>query len=224
VPSPGVNLVPVAQLDDPTVKVAVSDTVRLFGVEPEVYVGDEVHGGMIVRLFPRPIVTMNREFASLPDTERRFLFGRAFESIRGGYAPLMRLGHRERSEVGALLKTLLMPEADRPPQAQEFIKTLSRKSLKALERFAGMHNAVDPDAWMNGLAQAQDRAGLLACDDFGAAARALARLSGEKLAMTDDGAVALGAVPGGKDLVRYYLSDDYQRLRMALGGQVTGLS
>jgi hypothetical protein len=67
------------------------------------------------------------------------------------------------------------------------------------------------------LVQAQDRAGLFACDDFAAAARVLARLSGEELAASGDGAVALGAVPGGTDLVRYFLSDDYHRLRHALG-------
>jgi hypothetical protein len=40
----------------------------------------------------------------------------------------------------------------------------------------------------------------------------VARLSGEKLE-SHDATVALGSVLGGSDLVRFYLSDDYQTLR-----------
>jgi hypothetical protein len=111
----------------------------------------------------------------------------------------------------------MMAENDRPVATREFVANLPRKAAKALERFVGMGAGLDPDSWMNALSLAQDRAGLLACDDFVAAARILARLNGEDLALTEEGAVALGAVPGGADLVRYYLSDDYHRLRQALG-------
>jgi len=120
----------------------------------------------------------------------------------------------------------MLPDAARPPAAQEFARQLPRKTQKALERFvipmvqgepAALPNS---DTWLHALAHAQDRAGILACDDFGAAARALAILSGEELAVTPDGAVALGAVPGGAELVRYFLSDDYHRLRVALSEPV----
>jgi hypothetical protein len=40
----------------------------------------------------------------------------------------------------------------------------------------------------------------------------VARLSGEVLETNDD-TVALGAVLGGPDLVRFYLSDNYQLIR-----------
>jgi hypothetical protein len=56
------------------------------------------------------------------------------------------------------------------------------------------------------------RGGLLACDEFGAATWMIARLSGENLGSVD-ATVALGAVLGGADMVRFYLSDDYHRLR-----------
>jgi tetratricopeptide (TPR) repeat protein len=217
VPSPGENLVPAAELDDPALKVAIADNVRLFGVEPEVYVGDAVYGEMVVLLFPRPVVAMSRALAARPDAERRFLLGRAFESVRGGYAPLMRLGPSERANVGALLRSLTLPEAERPPPTIEFVSNLPRKAAKALERFIGMAPSLDPDGWVHALALAQDRAGLLSCDDFGASVRVLTRLSNEELAVSPDGAVAIGAVPGGPELVRYYLSDDYHRLRQALG-------
>jgi hypothetical protein len=48
----------------------------------------------------------------------------------------------------------------------------------------------------------------------------MALLHGEELATTSDGAVALGAVPDGAELVRFFLSDDYHRLRSALGETV----
>jgi len=196
---------------------------------------------------------MSRALFQRSDRERRFLLGRAFESLRGMYAPILRLSQRERGEVGTLLRSLLLPDAERPGPAQEFVRQLPRKTQKALERFVipGLTAAALPgppaapafgatgpaqaassttakgtellpsaDAWIAGLALAEDRAGILACDDFAAAARALAILSGEELAVTPDGAVALGAVPGGTELVRYFLSDDYHRLRLALSEPV----
>jgi hypothetical protein len=195
---------------------------------------------------------MSRALFQRSDRERRFLLGRAFESLRGMYAPILRLSPRERGEVGTLLRSLLLPDAERPGPAQEFVRQLPRKTQKALERFVipGLTAAALPgtpapafgttgpaqasappvakgaellpnaDAWLAGLGLAEDRAGILACDDFAAAARALAILSGEELAVTPDGAVALGAVPGGTELVRYFLSDDYHRLRLALSEPV----
>jgi hypothetical protein len=56
------------------------------------------------------------------------------------------------------------------------------------------------------------RAGLVACDDFHAAIWTVALLSGERLS-SHHATVALGAVLGGPDLVRFYLSDSYQQLR-----------
>lgn len=221
-PPPGADLVPASSLDDPTLKVVIADTVRLTDVEPEVYIGRDVPGGMVALSFPRPIVALDRVLAGRPDAERRFLMGRAFESIRGGYAPLLRLGPRERHDVGVLLRSLLLPEAERPPAALEFVRQLPKKTQKALERFVvpGSAQGVDADAWVSALSQTQDRAGILACDDFAAAARMMALLHGEELATTPEGAVALGAVPDGAELVRFFLSDDYHRLRSALGEPV----
>ena len=45
----------------------------------------------------------------------------------------------------------------------------------------------------------------------------VARLAGEQLA-SHDATVALGSVLGGPDLVRFYLSDNYQQLRDLLDG------
>src|SRR5262249_55637809 len=114
-PHPGVNLIPAAQIDDPGFKVAIADNGRLFGVEVDVYVGDEVPGALAPLQFPRPAVTMSRALFQRPDRERRFLLGRAFESLRGMYAPLLRLSARERAEVGTLLRSLMLPDAERPP-------------------------------------------------------------------------------------------------------------
>ena len=56
------------------------------------------------------------------------------------------------------------------------------------------------------------RAGLVACDDFSAAIWMVAKQAGENLVSADD-TVALGSVLGGPDLVRFYLSDQYQMIR-----------
>ena len=212
-PEAGTNLVPVDACGDPSLVAAVAEVARTFGIAPDVFVGDEVWGGMVVVTHPKPSVTIRRDLAACDDAERRFLVGRAFDSIRETYAPLMRLSARERADVGALLRALLVPEADRPDTAREFVAKLPRKTQRALERFVGtVGPPPDTDSWMTALVLAQDRAGLVACDDIGAAIRMLARLNGEELAVTPDGAVAPGSVPGGMELVRYYLSDEYHRI------------
>ena len=101
----------------------------------------------------------------------------------------------------------------------EFVRQLPKKTQKALERFVvpGAAQGVDGPAWISALSQTQDRAGLHCCDDCPAAARMLSLLHGEDLAMSEEGAVALGAIPDGAELVRFFLSDDYHRLRSALG-------
>lgn len=75
-----------------------------------------------------------------------------------------------------------------------------------------------------GVERCAKRGGLLACDDFAAATWMIARVSGENLASAShDATVALGAVLGGSDLVRFYLSDDYHRLRDTLSTAAPGV-
>jgi hypothetical protein len=94
------------------------------------------------------------------------------------------------------------------------VNTASDEAQLVLEKHAGARD-VDPGAWADGMLALAKRAGLLACDDFSAAIWMVARLSGEQLG-SHDAMVALGAVLGGPDLVRFYLSDDYQHLRDVL--------
>jgi hypothetical protein len=83
-----------------------------------------------------------------------------------------------------------------------------------IERHARIRD-VDPGAWIDGMLACAKRAGLVACDDFQAAIWTVALLAGEKLA-SHHATVALGSVLGGPDLVRYYLSDNYQQVRNLL--------
>jgi hypothetical protein len=82
---------------------------------------------------------------------------------------------------------------------------------KVLDRHAAVRD-VDPGTWIDGMLACAKRAGLLACDDFHAAIWMVALLSGEELS-SHHATVALGSVLGGSDLVRFYLSDNYQQLR-----------
>jgi hypothetical protein len=202
---------------DPGFKVCVVDAQRLFGVTADVYVAQQVPGGVVMFDAPKPTVIIEAAFVERPDGERRFLLGRAFEPLRGGYALVTRLRAAQRAEVGHLLDQLIKPEAEREGQVQEFVKALPRKAAKAVERLAGLAPGASIEGWFAALGQAADRAGLLACDDVGAAARMLARLGGEELAVSPDGAVALGQVAGGAELVRFFLSDAYHELRSTLG-------
>jgi len=211
---------PLVPGENPALTAAIDDTLRLFGVTADVVLATKVPGStMSVEAQPKPVVVIDRSYATLPDQELRFLLGRCIEPLRGNYGLLMRLAPSQRKEVGNLLLQLLLPESQREPAAQEFARALPRKVLKALEKVP-LSGSVMPDAtdWFVSLGRACDRAGLLACDDVSAAVRMLARLSGQELLLGTAGEVALGAVGEGADLVRYYLSDDYHRLHLAMTG------
>jgi len=137
--------------------------------------------------------------------------------IRGGYATLLQLGARQRRELGNLLRALLTPEPELTGSAvADLIGGVSPHAQKIIERHSRIRD-VDPGAWIDGMLACAKRAGLVACDDFHAAIWTVALLSGEKLT-SHQAAVALGSVLGGPDLVRYYLSDNYQQVRNLLTG------
>jgi hypothetical protein len=75
---------------------------------------------------------------------------------------------------------------------------------------------VDPDSWVDGTLAIAKRAGLFACDDLDAATHMIARLNGEQLEPGLAGTAGLGAVLGGADLIRFFLSEEYHRLREVL--------
>jgi tetratricopeptide (TPR) repeat protein len=206
-PSLGENVLPAA--DARLVHIA-GEVAHLFGVAPQVFVGERVPGLIAVTSFPSQIVVVDRMLLGEQDLPLRFLFGYAFEAIRGGYAALLQLGARQRRELALVLRALI--DIGEPTgAAAELIESAPPHAVKVIERHAGTRD-IDPGAWIDGMLACAKRGGLVACDDFAAAIWMVARLSGELLATHDD-TVALGAVLGGPDLVRFYLSDNYQVLR-----------
>jgi hypothetical protein len=157
---------------------------------------------------------LDRSLLGESDLSLRFLFGYAFEAIRGGYATLLQLGARQRRELGNLLRALLTPDPELTGTAADLLGGISPQVQKIIERHSRIRD-VDPGAWIDGMLACAKRAGLVACDDFHAAIWTVALLSGEKLA-SHHATVALGSVLGGPDLVRYYLSDNYQQVRNLL--------
>jgi hypothetical protein len=80
----------------------------------------------------------------------------------------------------------------------------------------------DSEEWIDAMLATDRRAGLFACDDFSAATRMIARLGGDHLGAADIQALAL--VLCGEDLVRFYLSDEYHRLRESLSRALPAVS
>jgi hypothetical protein len=152
------------------------------------------------------------------------LLGRSFEAIRGGYAMLLRLTERERLELGGLLRSLVLPESEQAGMTREFMQTVSKRALRVIERYRGQPIEEDVDHWVDAMVGAANRAGLFACDDFAAAASMLFRIAGENMALTSEGALALGALQGGEALVRFYLTDEYHQTRDALASPTAGAS
>ncbi|MBL9019563.1 MAG: tetratricopeptide repeat protein, partial [Myxococcales bacterium] len=212
-PTLGENLLP-AQGTEPRLVQLSAELGFLYETDAEVFIGEKVPGLFAVTAFPRRLVVIDRSLLTENDLTLRFMFGYAFEAIRGGYAALLQLGARARRELGLVLRAMLAQDGELTGAAADLVNGATGEAAKILEVHAGTRD-VDAGAWIDGMLACAKRAGLLACDDFAAAIWAVARLSGERLA-SHDATVALGAVLGGSDLVRFYLSDDYQHLRDAL--------
>jgi len=215
-PSLGDNLEPVVSSGDARLVSIATEIATLYQTEVEVFVGDKVPGLAAVTAFPRRMLAIDRSLTTESDLTLRFLFGYAFEAIRGGYATLLQLGARQRRELGNLLRALLSPEPELTGSAAELLGSISPQAQKVIERHSRIRD-IDPGAWIDGMLACAKRAGLVACDDFQAAIWTVALLSGESLA-SHHATVALGSVLGGPDLVRYYLSDNYQQVRNLLTG------
>jgi tetratricopeptide (TPR) repeat protein len=210
-PSLGVDLRPAVSAGEPRLISIAAEVGSLFQTEAEIFVGDKVPGLAAVTAFPRRLVVLDSALLTESDLALRFLFGYAFEAIRGGYATLLQLGARQRRDLGNLLRALLSQEPELNASAAELLGSVNPRAQKVLDRHAAVRD-VDPGAWIDGMLACAKRAGLLACDDFHAAIWMVALLSGEQLS-SHHATVALGSVLGGPDLVRFYLSDNYQQLR-----------
>ena len=216
-PSLGQNMVPAVAVGDQRLLDLAAQIGAMYQTDAEIFVSEKVPGFAAVTAFPRRLIVIDRVLLAEPEPALRFLLGYAFEAIRGGYAALLQLGARGRREIGQELRAMLTPE-ELSGLAADLVHNANEHQVAVLERHAGTRD-VDPGAWVDGMLALAKRAGLLAADDFAAAIWMVARLSGEDLP-SHDATVALGAVLGGPDLVRFYLSDDYQHLRDLLTAPV----
>jgi tetratricopeptide (TPR) repeat protein len=214
-PPLGENLTPLQASDEPTLGAAASDMARLFGVEPEIYVGERVPGGIVALAFPRRILVLDRDVVAEGDAERRFILGWGFDAICTGHATLLSLRRRQRAEFEAFIRSLLLPPDERATATNEFLRTISRPALEVIDRLSTGPEQ-DVARWIEAACNGPRRAGLVACDDFAAAARALVRMGGEAPGPGEEQGIACGLAVCGEDLVRYYLSDEYHQLREIL--------
>jgi hypothetical protein len=217
-PSLGENMMPVQAVGDARLMNLALEIGAMFETEAEVFVAEKVPGFAAVTAFPRRLIVLDRSLLGESEPALRFVLGYAFEAIRGGYASLLQLGARGRREIGQLLRNLISPEGELSGLAGDLVNNASAEAAAVLEAHAGTRD-LDTGAWVDGMLALSKRAGLLAADDFASAIWMVARLSGEDL-KSHDATVALGAVLGGSDLVRFYLSDDYQHLRDILTAPV----
>jgi tetratricopeptide (TPR) repeat protein len=215
-PPMGDDLVPVQRFDDPALASLAAAAAHMYCVDPEVYVGKDVPGGVTLLTHPRHIVVFDRNLVTVDENSRRFLFGWAFDALRGDYAILFHLSQRQRVEVSSLIQSLLAPESERSAQTNDIIQALPRNAMRVVEQHSGHGYRVDPDSWIDGMLAIAKRAGLFACDDLDAATHMIARLNGEQLEPGLAGTAGLGAVLGGADLIRFFLSEEYHRLREVL--------
>ena len=218
-PSLGQNMVPAQTAGDQRLLDLAAQIGAMYQTEAELFVSEKVPGSAAVTAFPRRLIVIDRALLKESEAALRFLLGYAYEAIRGGYAALLQLGARQRRELGLLLRSMISPDGgELSGFAADLVNAANDEQTRILEQHAGTRD-LDPGGWVDGMLALAKRAGLLAADDFAAAIWMVARLTGENLP-SHDATVALGAVLGGPDLVRFYLSDDYQHLREILTAPV----
>jgi hypothetical protein len=211
-PSLGQNMMPAQTVGDQRLLELAAQISAMYQTEAEVFVSEKVPGFAAVTAFPRRLIVIDRVLLKESEAALRYLLGYAYEAIRGGYAALLQLGARQRRELGMLLRSMISPDGgELSGFGADLVNAANEDQAAILEQHAGTRD-LDPGGWVDGMLALAKRAGLLAADDFAAAIWMVARLSGEDLP-SHDATVALGAVLGGPDLVRFYLSDDYQHLR-----------
>ena len=211
------DAMPASAVHDPGFKVCVVDAQRLFGVTADVYVAQQVPGGVVhVRLAQADgdhrggVRRASRRRAALPARAR---VRAAARRLRAGDAPARGAAGRGRPPARSARSSPRRSASSRCRSSSRRCRERRRRRWSACRGSRrARRSKVGSRARAGG-----DRAGLLACDDVGAAARMLARLGGEELAVSPDGAVALGQVAGGAELVRFFLSDAYHELRSTLG-------
>ncbi len=210
----GENLRPLDEAGPPIVE-DFRATARLLDASAEVLIGDRVPGLAVVTAFPHPLIVLDRTLATEQPAARRFFFGWALDAIRGGYAALLALGAAQRRELTSVMRALLQASGEPQGVAAEVLRATGESGEKVLAKYAGRVRDLDVGGWMDGMVAGARRSGLLACNDLSSAIWMIARLAGESLP-SYDATRALGAVLGGPDLIRYFIGDDYQRLRDAL--------
>ncbi len=218
----GENLFPVQQAGDEELLELITEIAHAYCIDPpEIYVGEEVPKGMVVLAKPRPIVVLDKRMLTAGTGARRFLLAWAFDAIRGDYAQLFNLSQRQQEELIGLLDALLAPKQERTGPTREFIESLPEEATQVIEQYAGRGREVSADYWFSEVIAMAARAGLFACDDLDAALRVIARMNGEELPAGTLGTAGLGAVLGGADMIRFYLSEEYHQMRRSLTGRAS---
>ncbi|MDY0001702.1 MAG: hypothetical protein RBU30_10435 [Polyangia bacterium] len=173
-----------------------------------------------------PRVVLKEQLTSGPSAEAVFLMARAFEAYLSHYSLLLWIGPRERRAIGLILKSLAKPADQREPAVNELVSRLSRPHQKVLERVTAAAGevipALDPLAWMREVEGLLSQVALLVCGDLGAAARMIARTTRTEPALRPDGKVILSALPGGLNLLRFYLSSQYDELVAGMDAAAAG--
>jgi len=205
------------------------DVARVLGLEDqpfEVLVARKMKRPLWIAMDEVPKIVILEALLTGKPAETRFMLGRALEYLRSGFSLLSRLGPRERAELGLLFKAMAKTEDQREPSASEFMRLLSRKQARVVERVVKAAGDDIPDldvvAWMRGVDSLMSEVALLISDDLMAAARASARLSGVEMAVLDDGRIVFRAIQGGQNLLRFYLSANYYDLHAATAEAAQG--
>jgi tetratricopeptide (TPR) repeat protein len=189
-----------------------------------VLVGESVPGGSAVDNEDGGRVVMDRLFLERPAAEVAFVLGRNLGYLRSGHALLSRLAFDDRALLGELLAGLLQAAEEQQDLAKEFRRGMSRRMLKQLDDIStayqeslaqnGGENL--PARWFAGIDRTANNTGLVACNDISSALRMMAQLGGQDLAVGPRGEIAVQLVTDGPELVQFFLSDNYTKLRRRL--------
>jgi len=221
---PGENVQPLGQVGQAEFRQLADWCTKFVAVEATLLVADAVPGGAAVDTVDGGRLVIDRLFLERPAAEVAFVLGRNLEYLRSGHSLLSRLAFDDRLLLGELLHGLLQSPESQNDLAQEFRRGVPRRTLKLLDEVAaGYRDSLAageevnlPARWFTGVDRTANNTGLVSSNDIAAALRMVAQLSGQDLAVGPRGEVAVQLVADGPELVQFFLSEPYIKLRRKL--------
>lgn len=162
-------------------------------------------------------------FENLELAEVRVLMAIVFAAVKGGYSLLLGLSPEGRFSIGRKLASFLKNDRERSPEMIRLLSELSRREQRQVERLVAQQGKV-PTAteenihnWLRLIDDLGAKVALLLTEDLISLARILGiKLNIPAIWLAEEKIGLLSVIPQMHSIVGYFLSDEFQHMRLGL--------